>query len=168
MPGKAARIGVRIAATLHAVETAALALLVAGMVLLAAAQILLRNLFHTGFPWAERLLGMALLWMTLLGALAATGARRHLAIDAAAHFFPPRVRRPVARAAALFAAVACALLARAAWRYCAFQREMETGSLLGIPDWAYYTVMPAAFGLMACRFLGQAVRPGPDRRETGA
>lgn len=161
-------MGRRLSAAIQAAETAALALLVTGMALLAATQIVLRNLFRTGFPWAERLLGILLLWMTLLGAVASAGARRHLVMDVAAHFFPPRLRRAAARVVALFAAAVCALLAPAAWRYCALLREMETGRLLGLPIWAYYTILPAAFALMTCRFLWQGVRPPSESRESNA
>ncbi|MBU1693255.1 MAG: TRAP transporter small permease subunit, partial [Verrucomicrobia bacterium] len=92
MPLKLMRIARRVSDVAAAVETAGLALLVSGMVLLAAAQILLRNFFQTGFLWAEPLLGMGLLWLTMLGALAATGARRHIVIDLVGHFCPPRLR----------------------------------------------------------------------------
>ena len=48
------------------IERALLAVLVTGMVGLSALQILLRNIWHTGLNWAEPLLGMALLFLTLL------------------------------------------------------------------------------------------------------
>ena len=68
------------------IERAVLTVLVTGMVGLATLQILLRNVWHTGLNWAEPLLGMALLWLTMLGALAAAGLGRHLSIDLAAAY----------------------------------------------------------------------------------
>ena len=53
---------------------------------------------------------MGLLWLTMLGALAATGDRRHIVIDLVGHFCPPRFRAAAARVTALFAAVVCGLL----------------------------------------------------------
>ena len=44
-----------------AVERTVLAVLVAGMVGLSAAQVLMRNIWHAGWPWVEPLMGMALL-----------------------------------------------------------------------------------------------------------
>ena len=141
------------------IERAALALLVLGMVGLAALQILLRNAWHTGWNWAEPLLGMALLWLTMLGALAAAGLGRHLSIDLAAALLPRRWALGAGRVTALFAAVVCGLLAWAAGRYVGFQREMDDTVLLGWPIWKYYLVMPVAFWLMTVRFGIRACAP---------
>ena len=165
MPPELRRLARRMSDVAAAVETAVLALLVSGMVLLAAAQILLRNFFQTGFLWAEPLLGMGLLWLTMLGALAATGARRHIVIDLVGHFCPPRLRAGIKRVTALFAALICGLLASAAVRFCLFQKEMETDRILRAPVWIYYLVIPVAFGLMALRFLFQAIGPSVAGKE---
>ena len=165
MPPKLAQVARRVANVTTAVETALLAVLVSGLVLLAAAQILLRNFFQTGFLWAEPLLGMSLLWLTMLGALAATGARRHIVIDLVGHFCPPRLRAIVGRFTALFAAAICGLLTVAAVRFCLFQKEIETNRILDLPVWGYYLIIPIAFGLMTLRFLLQAVGSARARRE---
>ena len=133
--------------------------LVTGMVVLSAVQILLRNVWHTGLNWAEPLLGMALLWLTMLGALAAAGLGRHLAIDLAAALLPRRASVWVGRATSVFAAVVCGLLAWAAGRYVGFQREMDATVLLGWPIWKYYGIIPVAFWLMVFRFAVRAVVP---------
>lgn len=140
-------------------ERFVLATLVTGMVLLASVQIVLRNVWHTGLNWAEPLLGMALLWLTLLGALAAAGLGRHLAIDLAAALLPRRWSAWLIRATSLFAAVVCGLLAWAAGRYVGFQREMDITMLLGLPVWKHYMVIPAVFWLMAGRFAVRALVP---------
>ena len=149
-----------------------LTVLVAGMVLLASVQILLRNLWHTGLNWAGPLLGMALLWLTLLGALAATGLGRHLSIDLAAALLPRRWAAGVARCTSIFAAGVCILLAWAAGRYVGFQREMDMSMLLGAPVWKFHMIMPVSLWLMAVRFAGRALlpaswRPSPDAEGRG-
>ena len=141
------------------IERAVLTVLVTGMVGLATLQILLRNVWHTGLNWAEPLLGMALLWLTMLGALAAAGLGRHLSIDLAAALLPRRWALGAGRVTALFAAVVCGLLAWAAGRYVGFQREMDDTVLLGWPIWKYYLVMPVAFWLMTVRFGIRACAP---------
>ena len=141
------------------IERALLAVLVTGMVGLSVLQILLRNIWHTGLNWVEPLLGMALLWLTMLGALAAAGMGRHLAIDLAAALLPRRGSAWLARATSLFAAIVCVLLAWAAGRYVGFQREMDITLLLGAPVWKYYMVIPVVFWLMAIRFAVRVLAP---------
>jgi TRAP-type C4-dicarboxylate transport system permease small subunit len=141
------------------IERAILAVLVTGMVGLAALQILLRNAWHTGLSWAEPLLGMALLWMTMLGALAAAGLGRHLAIDLAAALLPRHWAARLARIISLFAAIVCLLLAWAAGRYVGFQREMDISVLLGVPVWKFYMVIPVVFWIMSFRFAVRAFVP---------
>ena len=141
------------------VERLLLAALVAGMVGLATIQIVLRNVWHMGWVWADPLLGMGLLWLTMLGALAAAGRGRHLSIDLAEALLPRRAAAVLARIMALFAAVVCVLLAWAAGRYVGFQRELDPSRLLGWPVWKYQLIIPAAFWLMALRFAVRAAVP---------
>lgn len=162
------RLARRTGEILAGVETVLLALLVSGMVLLAAAQIILRNFFQTGFLWADPLLGMGLLWLTMLGALAATGARRHIVIDLVSYFCPPRARAALQRVTALLASGICGGLTVAAARFCLLQKEMEPGRILHLPLWGYYLIMPVAFGLMALRFLVQAFGPVAQREGKAA
>ena len=149
----------RVAGWVDRIERYVLAVLVTGMVVLAALQILLRNLWHTGLNWVEPLLGMALLWLTMLGALAAAGLGRHLAIDLAVALFPRRWSTWLARATSLFAAVVCGMLAWAAGRYVGFQREMDMSMLLGLPVWKHYQVIPVVFWIMTFRFALRAFVP---------
>lgn len=154
-----------------AFERGLLGLLAAAMVGLAALQIVLRAVFHTGVPWIEPLLGILLLWLTLAGALAATGQQRHISMDALSHILPGRWRNGVRAPVLLFCAVVCGGLARAGWQFVAFQREAETARLLGLPFWAYSYAIPVFFGAMAIRFAIQAVcaaRAAMGRGETAA
>ena len=57
-------------ARIELAEQVLLGLLVGAMVVLAALQILLRNAWGRGIAWADPFLGSAMLWITLLGALA--------------------------------------------------------------------------------------------------
>ncbi|NCA81232.1 MAG: TRAP transporter small permease subunit [Opitutae bacterium] len=158
MSGRGEKAFRRVSRWVDRIERAILAVLVTGMVGLAALQILLRNAWHTGLNWAEPLLGMALLWLTMLGALAAAGLGRHLAIDLAAALMPRRGSVWLARATSLCAAIVCGLLAWAAGRYVGFQRDDST-LLLGMLVYKYHIVIPVAFWLMAVRFAVRAAVP---------
>ncbi len=149
-----------IRAIMHGAEMIAITLLATAMVGLALIQIILRNVFKTGWPWAEPLLGMGLLWLTMLGALAACGGgRKHISVDALSHLLPGRARDVVERVSALFAAGVCIALAIAAWRFVDMQREWSRDMLLGVPEWRFLMILPAAFALMAVRYLARTIFP---------
>lgn len=70
------------------VETAVLTVLVVAMIGLAATQILMRNLLGSGFSWADEALRIMVLWVTMAGAVAASGERRHVSIDVLSRYLP--------------------------------------------------------------------------------
>lgn len=147
----------RLARGWNAFEQTLLAVLVVGMVFVSALQIILRNFFNTGIVWAEPVLGASLLWMTMIGALAATGARKHITVDLVAQFLPPRPRSALQAVTSLFAAVVCGFLTVAAVRYVQFQQEMGGMALPGVPQWTLYVIVPVCFAMMCLRFGLHAV-----------
>lgn len=156
-----------------AMERAGLAVLAAAMVILALLQIVLRSVFGTGWPWIEPALGILLLWTALAGAVAATGRRRHIAMDLLSHLLPPRAATALRVPVNLVAAFICGALSAASVGFIRLQSETETGRLFGLPVWWASCAMPAAFGLMSLRFLLHAVfalretvRPAADRGES--
>lgn len=62
-------------------EDAALTFLLGGMIILAVLQIGLRNFADTGFQWADPFLRILVLWLGLVGAIAATRDGKHINID---------------------------------------------------------------------------------------
>ena len=66
---------------LDRIENTLIGVLVLAMVLLADAQIVLRNLFDSGIDWADPLLRAMVLWTAMLGALAAARDDKHIGLD---------------------------------------------------------------------------------------
>ena len=58
----------------------------------------------------------------------------------------------------LFAAFICSVIAIQAWRYLQIEIEYEDTVLINIPAWVAHSIMPAAFVLMAYRFLIGALK----------
>jgi TRAP-type C4-dicarboxylate transport system permease small subunit len=144
---------------LHLAEDLLLMLMLGALVTLAAAQILMRNLLDAGMPWADPLLRLIVLWITLAGALAATRENRHIRIDLLSRFLPERLAAWTDRVTAAFSAVVCALLAWHGGRLVWF--EYQDGTLIapGIPAWTAELVIPLGFGLMALRFALRTLLP---------
>ncbi len=153
---------------LHRLEDALLTLFVLALVVLAGAQILLRNVFDSGFAWADPLLRALVLWSAMLGALVATRSDHHIGLDFLARLASGTTVR-IARFVALgFAAALCAVMA---W-YCVdlVRLDLEGGTpgAAGLPAWMLELILPVGFGLMALRFLVRAFLPSlpPDGEAT--
>jgi TRAP-type C4-dicarboxylate transport system permease small subunit len=135
------------------IEDALLVLLLAGMIVLATGQILLRNLFESGFIWGDELLRIMLLWLTLFGAMAASRDDKHINVDIFSRFLPQHVAPWVRSLLDLFTVVVCWTIA---WYSLRFVRtEAEFGSqLLGeLPSWWFQAVIPIGFALIGLRYL---------------
>lgn len=152
----------RIRGGIARLEDALLTLLLTGMILLAAAQILSRNLFSFGFFWGEPLLRVLVLWLALLGAMVATRDGNHIRIDVLARFLPPGANLLIRRITDLFGALVCALVAWHAGRFVHAEWRDGLEWIPGVPSWTVELIIPIGFGVMALRFLLQALL-GPPR-----
>ena len=135
-------------------EDAALVLLLCGMMLLAVGQIVLRELFSTGFVWADELVKLMLLWLAMVGSIAASRDDRHIRIDALSHLFPPLAVRITRLIVDSFAAAVCAVIAWHAYRYVRLiDIEFEETVLIDTPAWIAHAIVPLAFLLISYRFV---------------
>jgi TRAP-type C4-dicarboxylate transport system permease small subunit len=144
---------------LHLMEDALLVVLLTGMIGLSFAQILLRNLFETGLPWADPVLRLLVLWLGLAGALAATRENRHIRIDLVPRLVPFSVRLWLNRAGFVFTALVCGILGWHGARLVWFEYQDGTSVAAGIPAWLAEIVIPVGFALMALRFGLLALHP---------
>ena len=138
---------------LHRIEDWALTILVLSLVVLAGAQILLRNVFDAGLSWADPLLRAMVLWSAMLGALVATREDHHIGLDFVARFTHGAARRAAHVIATLFAAVLCGAMAWYSVGLVQLDLDGSSKGVAGLPAWTLETIMPIGFGLMALRFL---------------
>ena len=140
-------------------EDTALVLLLCGMMLLAVGQIVLREIFATGFVWADELVKLMLLWLAMVGSVAASRDDRHIRIDALSHLFPPLAVRLTRIVVDTFAAVVAAVIAWHAFRYVRLI-DIEFGEtiLIDTPAWIAHAIVPLAFLLISYRFAVLVLR----------
>ena len=143
----------RVLTIIHALEDGLLALMLAMMIFLAGSQILLRNLFETGFAWADPVLRLLVLWVGLLGALAASRTDKHIAIDVFSRLLGPRALAGVKSLTALFTATVSGLIAYHAARFVAMEQEAGVIGIAGLPAWMLELILPVGFGLITLRYL---------------
>lgn len=142
-------------------EDAVLVVILTGMILLAAGQIVLRNFLDIGFIWSDEALRMMVLWVAVAGAVAASRSDKHINIDVLDRFLPGRVKTLKDILIHAFTAAICGVVT---WHSVLFVRtsyEYEDLLLGGVPAWILQVVLPVGFGLMAYRytlFVGRDLR----------
>ncbi len=149
---------------IHLVEDAALVFLLLMMILLAVAQIVLRNVVGESLVWADPFLRVAVLWIGLLGAGIAARDNSHIAIDVATRYLPERLARLSGVLLAFFSAVVCAVVGWYALLFVQSEYEYGTMAFAHVPAWICQVIMPFAFAMIAVRYLIIAVGTAMGRR----
>ncbi len=135
------------------VENVLLVTLLGGMMLVAVGQVIAREIFETGFFWAGELVRLMVLWLAMVGSIAACRENRHIRIDAISHLLSDRAVGIVRMLVDTFAAVVCGVIAWNAWRYLQLEIEFEDTVLIDTPAWVAHLVVPVAFALLSYRFV---------------
>jgi TRAP-type C4-dicarboxylate transport system permease small subunit len=139
-------------------ENIALVTMLSSMIVLAVGQIVLREVFETGVVWADELLKLMVLWLAMIGSIAACRDDRHIRIDALSHLLPQWLINATRLLVDIFAAVVCAVIAWHAWRYLQLEIEFEDQVLIDTPAWIAHIVVPVAFALISYRFIVLALK----------
>lgn len=149
---------------LHLLEDGVLVALLLVMILLAVAQILLRNFGDASIVWADPFLRVAVLWIGLLGASIAARENSHIAIDIATRYLPEMPARISAVVLAVFTAAVCAVVGWNAYRFVSDEYHYAGTAFAQVPAWVCEIIIPIAFALMAVRYLLIAVSVADGRR----
>ncbi len=123
------------------------------MILLAVGQIVLREIFNTGFVWADEAIKLTVLWLAMVGSIAAARENRHIRIDLLSHLLPARAVALTRILVDIFAAIVSGVLAWHCWRYLQLEIEFEDTVLVDMPAWIAHVILPLAFALISYRFL---------------
>lgn len=139
-------------------EDATITVLMLGLVVLGSSQIIMRNVFSTGVAWADGLGRLAVLWLALLGAVAASRDHRHLAIDVLTRYLAPGVRRISGIVTSLFTTGVTGMLAWYSWTFVRDSRTYGDVLLDNWPAWIFQLILPVGFGLISYRYVLRAAQ----------
>ncbi len=143
----------KISRVIDGLEAALLAFVLLGLVFLSGLQIVLRNLFDSGLVWIDPLLRLSVLWLGLLGAVAAARRGKNIQIDLLGRSVSDAVRRWMDVVTQLAAAGVCTLIAWHGTRMVMLEAEYGDTGVLGTPIWVQQSIIPVAFGIMALVYL---------------
>jgi TRAP-type C4-dicarboxylate transport system permease small subunit len=141
----------------HQIEDLFLALLLGAMIVLAPLQIFLRNFFDSGIGWVDPLLRVLVLWVGLMGAVAASRFDSHIRIDVASKLLPRELASLLGALTSLFTGVIAGLVAWHSWRFVSGEWEFGGTAFSGVPAWMFEVVIPVAFGFIAIRYGIRAI-----------
>ena len=127
------------------------------MIVMAFAQVVLRNFFDTSIEWGDIFLRHLVLWVGYFGAVIATGERRHLKIEFVTKLVPPKVRKILFIITSLFASVVCYFLMQAAISFIQLEIEFETILILDLQSWYFLIVIPIGYAIIGFRFVVHAI-----------
>lgn len=150
---------VRFINNLRRIEDGLLAATLIIMLVLAAGQIVLRNLFDSGVIWSEPVLKLLVLWATLLGAMVATRERNHINIDLLTRFLSPRLQRLQQYLVAWFSAAILLLMAYESLRFVIAEYQDGTRVIGSFPSWVAELILPIGFTSIGLRFVLQPLVP---------
>ena len=131
-------------------ENVSLVSLLSFMCVVAFLQVVLRNLFNWGFPWADEILRHQVVWLALLGASLGIREERSIRIDILNRFLPPRINKYNETVLNLVGAVVCIFLIHASIEFLKMEKEYnELFSSIRIPVWKILLIYPISFGVIA-------------------
>lgn len=137
---------------LDKIESFVLSFLLLTMIGLACLQIILRNVFHTGIADAEPLLRLMVLWVGLIGAIAASRTYKHITIDVITRMLSARARLAVVTINYLIITCVSAIVSWHAGRFVIMDYEANSPAFGSIPSWVMELILPFAFGAIALRY----------------
>ncbi len=140
-------------------EESLLVIILLGTIIIAVAQVLLRNFFHAGIPWGDSLVRIMVLWLGLIGAMIASRNHRHIKIDIISRHLVPASQILLRRFTDIITSGVCFIVA---WYSYVFVRiEYQDGIIAfeNVPVWVTEVIIPFAFLAMAIRYLISSILP---------
>ncbi len=134
-------------------EDTLLIVILLSMILLAGAQIVLRNFFDFSLFWGDEMLRLMVLWLTVAGGLAASRLDKHISVEVLDRFLPYKLQMPVQIILDLFTASVCALISWQSARFVMSSYEYGDTLMNNFPAWIAQIILPVGFALMAWRHL---------------
>ena len=138
---------------LNRIEDIIVTTLLSSILLFAIVQILLRNLFDSGFIWGDSLLRILVLWLGLAGAILACRKDKQISIDVLYQFVPDKYKLIIQKISFLFAAVICMTISYYSLLFVIIEYQDATIAFEKIPAWITESIIPFGFSVMGLKYF---------------
>ena len=141
-------------------ENVALMVLLGTMIGVAVFQIVNRQLLDGMFTlsWADELVRLIVLWLAMVGSIAACRDNKHIRIDLITHILTGSVITWIKIVVDVFAAGVCAMIGWQAYRLIQEQISWGDTVLSNVPLWLVHAIVPLAFTLISYRFVVRVLK----------
>lgn len=143
----------RLSKFLSLVEDGLLVGLLGMMIIMSAGQILLRNVFDSGFSNVEPFVRMLVLWVAMAGAIVASRQDKHINIDIASRFMPPSMKHRVRAVIHFLSALICLVIAVTSLQFVIAEYRAESVVFAALPAWLAQSIIPFGFGMIGLHYL---------------
>ena len=156
-------------------ENTALVVLLGTMIGVAVFQIINRQLLGSMFAmgWADELVKLIVLWLAMVGSIAACRDNKHIRIDLITHVLSGPVVTWAKIVVDVFAAGVSGFIGWHSYRL--IREEVSWGDTIfgDMPLWAFHAIVPVAFFLVTYHFIVRVLRLAhrlfhPDDEESAA
>jgi TRAP-type C4-dicarboxylate transport system permease small subunit len=152
----------------YRIEDTILVTLLSLMILMAALQIFLRNLFDSGIVWGDSMIRILVLWVGLFGAMVASRKDEHIKIDLILRYIPEKIKPVVHLITDLFTAIVCVIVVFYGYRFVKFEFTDNLPAFSIVPAWVCESIIPISFAIIGIRYMFhflhhflQIMRPKP-------
>ena len=141
-------------------EDLTLLVLLGAMIGVSVFQIVNRQLLGGSFTlvWADEFVKIVVLWLAMVGSIAAARDNKHIRIDLITHILSGRIVSVIKIVVDTFAAGVCAVIGWHAYRL--IREEISWGDTIftDVPLWIMHAIVPVAFVLLSYRFVVRVIR----------
>jgi TRAP-type C4-dicarboxylate transport system permease small subunit len=137
---------------LHKTEDYTLAAIFLLMLALSVLQIVARNVGFVSFVWGDELIRLLVLWVGLLGAMAAARSDKHLRIDLLTRLVSPAIRRWLVFFTQVGTAAVSGVAAQASVYYIGMEYADGMDAFAQVPVWVCMLIIPFSLGVIALRY----------------
>jgi len=138
---------------LSAVEDSLLVFILVAVIVMAAAQILLRNVLGVGVSDMDSLARLMVLWLGMFGAIVASRKKKHINVDVLSPRLPKKARSLVSIGMDIFTAGISLVIAIFSTSLFVIEWESGVTVFASVPSWLAVAILPVSFGLIFFHYL---------------
>ena len=140
------------------IENLVVYFLLSNILILSILQIISRNIFDSGFVWADNVLRVLVLWLGLAGAILASREKKHIKIDILSKRFSKKYQYNIKKIGLIFSGSICLMVSLYSFQFVLLEYKDSIYAFENIPAWMTEIIIPFSFLIMGIRFIVESFK----------